>query len=97
MPFEELLKQLAEGVSVHIGCKEGIWPIDVLEGLDGLQCAGGNGDVAVVVGTEGDVVGAIDRVRENMKSIRIGADVQCRDDFEALFDDWRGLSNVLTR
>ena len=98
-PYEDkqLLKQLAEGAAVHVDCKEGIWPIDVLEGLDGLQCAGGDGDVAVVVGTEGDVVGAIDQVRERMKGVRIGADVQYRDDFEALFDDWRGLSNVLTR
>ena len=98
-PYEdkELLKQLAEGVPVHVDYKEGVWPIDVLEGLDGMQCAGADGDIAVVVGTEDTAQGAIQRLKRNIGGVRIGADVQCRDDLDALSEDWRRLSNVLTR
>lgn len=98
-PYEDkdALKQLASGVPVHIEKNEGIWPVDVLEGLDGMQCAGADGDIAVVVGTEDDAITAIDRTRQRIKTLRVGADLQYRDDLEVLYDNFRHLSNVLIR
>ena len=62
-----------------------------------MQCAGADGDIAVVVGTEDDAITAIDRTRQRIKTLRVGADLQYRDDLEVLYDNFRHMSNVLIR